>query len=273
MPLYASLFASMLLSPFSVGQTLTLSAEHYPPYTIDVSTDTDTTNLAITNIDGKKMHAGLDIELIRHAYAVMGVDTKFKFSPWKRVMRNVRLGNILGGISCRRTKSREAFADFSNPVSQSGLAFITRSDFKGKIPQYLAGLKSLNVVIVSGYAQQSMLESRRINYSTASSLTQGLNLVQHRDYDVFFSGWEGSAYEAKRLGYLDKLVFTRPATIATNAFHVCFSKMYAESGKWRLVLNEGLEKIRIQGAMTTIKQKYGIQGKYDSMSYLAGNKN
>jgi polar amino acid transport system substrate-binding protein len=118
------------------------------------------------------------------------------------------------------------------------------------------------VVIVSGYSQQSMLESRGIKYTAASSLTQGLNLVQHRDQDVFFSGWEGAAYEAKGLGYLDKLIFTRPTTVTVKDFHVCFSKKYAESDKWRLLLNKGLEKIRIQGQMTSIKQKYGIENSY-----------
>jgi polar amino acid transport system substrate-binding protein len=260
--MYGTLFVLALLSPLTVGQTLTFYAEHYPPYTIDVKTDTNTMNLFTTNIDGKRMHAGLDIELIRHAYAVMGVDAIFKFSPWKRVMRNVELGNVLGGISCRRTKAREVFASFSTPVSQSRLAFITRSDFQGEVPQNLARLKSLNVVIVSGYSQQSMLESRGIKYTAASSLTQGLNLVQHRDQDVFFSGWEGAAYEAKRLGYLDKLIFTRPTTVTVKDFHVCFSKKYAESDKWRLLLNKGLEKIRIQGQMTSIKQKYGIENSY-----------
>jgi len=256
--LYVSSVALILMSQFSVGQTLTLYAEHYPPYAIDVKAN-QPINSNATNIDDNSMLSGMDIELIQQAYFAMGVEAKFEFRPWKRIMRDVEQGHILGGISCRRTEHREGFINFSDPISQSRQTFITRTNFKGEVPQGLEGLKSLKVVIVSGYSQQSILDTGEIKYIPASSLTQGLNLVQHRDQDVFFSGWEGAAYEAKRLGYLDELVFT-PANIGgVKEFHVCFSKKYAESDKWRLILNKGLEKIKEQGLMETIKQKYGIK--------------
>jgi|GEM_PF-827479 len=257
--LYASSLVLMLVSHFTLAQTLTLYAEHYPPYSIDHKTDAEIIKSDTADFDGETKLDGMDIELIRQAYSVMGVDAKFEFSPWKRVMRDVELGNVLGGISCRRTELREAFVTFSNPVSQSRLAFITRANFKGEVPQRLEDLKALKIVIVSGYSQQSMLESNGIKYTPASSLTQGLNLVKHRDQDVFFSGWEGSAFEAKRLGYLDELQFTLPFMEDVKKFHVCFSKKYAESDKWRLILNEGLVKIKEQGFIETIKQKYGVK--------------
>lgn len=251
----------MALSPCSFGGSLTLYAEHYPPYTIDANKEGALTPLTMPSPDTKGKHAGLDIELIRHAYAAMGVDINFKFSPWKRVMRNVEMGSVLGGISCRKTKPRAVFSNFSTPVSQSRLAFITRSNYEGKPLQDIDALSSLNVVIVSGYSQQSMLESRSVKYTSASSVTQALNLVRHRDQDVFFSGWEGAAYEAKRLGYIKELEFTGLMAGAVKTYHVCFSKKFAESDKWRIVLNEGLEKISNDGLMTAIKKKYGIYEK------------
>jgi len=257
--LYTTSFLLMLVSHSTLAQTLTLYAEHYPPYSIDVSANASAMNSGAANIIGEKMSDGMDIELIRQAYSVMGVETKFEFRPWKRIMRDVELGHILGGISCRRTESREAFSDFSDPVSQSRQAFITRSNFKGTLSQSIESLKSLNVVIVSGYSQQSILEASSVTYTAASSLSQGLNLVKRRDHDVFFSGWEGAAYEAKRLGYIDELIFTLPNIGGVKEFHVCFSKKYAGSDKWRLILNEGLVKIEEQGLMAKIKQKYGIK--------------
>jgi len=248
----------MLMSQFSVGQTLTLYAEHYPPYAIDVKANKFTTSHS-TKVDYDTTFVGMDIELIRQAYFAMGVEAEFEFRPWKRVMRDVEQGSILGGISCRRTEPREVFINFSDPVSRSRQAFISRANLNGKVIQSIDGLKSVKVVIVSGYAQQSILESSGIKYTAASSLTQGLNLVQRRDQDVFFTGWEGAAYEAKRLGYLEELVFTDANIGGVKEFHVCFSKKYADSDKWRLLLNEGLIKIKEQGLMYTIKQKYGIK--------------
>jgi polar amino acid transport system substrate-binding protein len=242
----------------TLAQTLTLYAEHYPPYSIDHRADADIMYSSATNSDSETKLDGMDIELIRQAYSAMGLETKFEFSPWKRVMRDVELGNILGGISCRRTESRKAFDNYSDPVSQSRLAFMTRANFQGEVPQRLEGLNALKVVIVSGYSQQSILDFNGVKYTAASSLTQGLNLVKHRDQDVFFAGWEGSAFEAKRLGYLDELKFTPALMEGVKKFHVCFSKKYAESDKWRLILNEGLVKIKEQGLMAMIKQKYGI---------------
>ena len=254
--LYASIL--MLMSQFTVGQTLTLYAEHYPPYAIDVKANKFITSHSIKT-DHDTTFVGMDVELIRQAYFSMGVEAKFEFRPWKRVMRDVEQGYILGGISCRRTEPREVFINFSEPVSRSRQAFISRANINGKVIQSIEGLKSVNVVIVSGYSQQSVLESNGIKYTAASSLIQGLNLVQRRDQDVFFSGWEGAAYEAKRLGYLEELVFTDSNTGDVKEFYVCFSKKYADSDKWRLLLNEGLIKIKEQGLMGTIKQKYGIK--------------
>jgi len=256
---YAASFLLMSVSTPTLSQTLTLYAEHYPPYSIDVRASAEIRNSGSTNIADQTNLEGMDIELIRQAYSVMGIETKFEFSPWKRVMRDVELGNVLGGISCRRTKPREVFIKFSDPVSQSRLAFISRVSLKGRVPTSLEGLKTLKVVIVSGYSQQNMLETRGVKYTAVSSITQGLNLVQHRDQDVFFSGWEGAAYEAKRLGYLDELQFTSASMGGVKEFHVCFSKKYAESDKWRLILNEGLMRIQEQGLIEPIKQKYGIK--------------
>jgi len=248
----------MLISQLTVGQALTLYAEHYPPYAIDAKAN-EPISSSLIKLQHDKALVGMDIELIQQAYFAMGVEAEFKFRPWKRIMRDVEQGHILGGISCRRTELRETFVNFSAPVSQSRQAFIARESFKSKVPQGIEGLKALKVVIVSGYSQQGMLESRGIKYTSASSLTQGLNLVKRRDQDVFFSGWEGAAYEAKRLGYLDGLVFTRPNIGDVKEFHVCFSKAYTNSDKWRLLLNEGLVKIKEQGLMASIKKKYGIR--------------
>jgi polar amino acid transport system substrate-binding protein len=256
---YIVSFLLMLGAQSTQAQTIKFYAEHYPPYAMDVSEESGALKAEAAHIDTEEALEGLDVDLIRKAYAEMGVDTEFEFHPWKRVVRDVKLGNVLGGISCRRTKAREAFVNFSNPVSQSRLAFITGDNFKGRLPQNFEDLKLLNVVIVSGYSQQSMLDSQGVKYSAASSVIQGLNLVQRRDQDVFFSGWEGAAYEAKRLGYLDELIFTQPSIDAVKTYHVCFSKNFSGSDKWRLLLNEGLEKIRIQGLMKTIQHKYGIK--------------
>ena len=252
-----ALCSFVLVPPLLRAQTLTLHAEHYPPYSIDNKKDVSTTT--DPNIsDTYSSFEGLDIELIKKAYSLVGVQVNFEFWPWKRVMRDVELGNILGGISCRKTKSREEFSDFSDPVSESRQALISRKSFKGEVSQNIENLKFSKVVIVSGYSQQSILDSRGIEYTKASSLTQGLNLVKHRDQDVFFSGWEGAAYEAKRLGYLDELVFTQANTGGIKEYRVCFSKKYENSEKWRLMLNEGLKKMREQGLMKPIQQKYGI---------------
>jgi len=248
------LLTCLLVSQYSNAQVLTLFAEHYPPYTIDFKA-----NPSIPKAEDQALASGMDIELIRAAYASMGHEAKFEFRPWKRVMRNVELGHALGGISCRKTPERFKFANFSEPLSQTRMVFVTNTKFERNIPRSIEDLAKLKVVIVSGYSQQSMLESRNIKHSLASSVTQGINLVKHRDQDVFFSSWEGTAYEAQRLGLRDELLFSLPVENNTKTYHVCFSKKFPESDKWLSILNKGLIRIKEQGIMKQIRYKYGIK--------------
>jgi len=248
------LLTCLLLSKFSSAQVLTLFAEHYPPYTIDSKV-----NSSIPKTAGQALASGMDIDLIRAAYASLGYETEFEFRPWKRVMRNVELGRALGGISCQKTPERLKFANFSEPLSQTRMVFVTNTKFEGPIPHSIADLAKLKVVIVSGYSHQSMLESRNIKHSLVSTLTQGINLVKHRDQDVFFSSWEGTAYEAQRLGLRGDLQFSLPAEHNTKTYHVCFSKKFPESDRWLAALNEGLIKIKKQGVMEQIKIKHGMK--------------
>lgn len=247
----------LLMSELAAGQVITLYAEHYPPYTINAKKN-QSSNVTELVSDNTKPLVGLDIELIQQAYSAVGVEVGFEYRPWKRIMRDVEQGHILGGVSCRKTDPRKLFAEFSEPVSHSRQAYILRKTFERQIPQSLNDLKSMNVVIVSGYSQQALLDAKEIKYRIVSSITQGLNLVRHRNQDVFFSGWEGSAYKAQQLGFLDELAFFQPSMVNMKKFRVCFSKKYAASAKWRLLLDEGLEKIQKAGQALKIKQKYGI---------------
>lgn len=237
------------------SQTLILYSEHYPPYSIDNSLSPDASNAS-----AKQQAAGLDVDIIRAAYHAKGIGVKFHFFPWKRVMRDVELGHALGAISCRRTIERDKFIRYSTPVSQSRLAFVSNINFKGERPDSFEDLKSLKVVVVSGYAPQSNLAENNVKHSVVSSSTQGLNLVQHRDQYILITGWEGAAFEAQRLGYSDTLQFNSPS-LASGAknFHICFSKKHPESKKWRNIFNEGLKDIEAQGIVAEIRQKYGLK--------------
>ncbi len=239
---------------FSFAQSITMYAEHFPPYAIDANI-IPTQDVILFN---DKAY-GIDIEIVRAAYKSMGIDVRFEFRPWKRIMRDVKNGSALAALSCRSNQQRAEFARFSNTTSQSKLAFVTRKDEpSNNNVAHLEDLKGTRTVIVSGYSQQAILDSMNIEYNVVSSVVQGLNVVAHRNQDVFFISWEGAAFEAETLGMREQLLFTQVDDTVSNDYHVCFSKLYPNSKHLLNVLNQGLLNLEQNNSIEAIRLKYGV---------------
>ncbi|SHF38461.1 amino acid ABC transporter substrate-binding protein, PAAT family [Marinomonas polaris DSM 16579] len=243
-----TLFCRMLKA-----EEVVLYTVHFPPYTIDSKEVPSPTPLE--NDDGLY---GLDVDLIRAAYKTQGISVQYKIMPWSRVMRDIEAGLILGGISCHPIPERESFAIFSDPVSLSSLALVTRRDFLSEGSHSLQELKNYKTLVVNGWAPMNILDANGVGYSLVNEDRQGLTLLLRRNHDVFMTGKESIAYDANLLGVSDQLSLYDIKDLEYSYYTVCFSQFYKKARMWRDKLNVGLESIKKSGVSKAIYASYGI---------------
>ncbi|REG81008.1 substrate-binding periplasmic protein [Marinomonas pollencensis] len=232
-------------------QHIVLYGVHFPPYMIDASI------MPATESENKGQAVyGMDVDLVRQAYATQGVTVTFQLMPWKRSMRNVAAGVGLGAVSCRPLLSRKKFAFFSQKISQFPSVFVTRNGYfeAGAYPMSIA--KTEQTMAMNGWAQATLLEQAHIAYHTVGSVEQGLNLLLHRDQNVFLTARAGAEFEARRLGIEDQLSFYEVSDLTKHYYTVCFSKQYPNAEKWRDILDKGLDEVRKNGEWQAIVGRY-----------------
>ncbi|GAA0825969.1 hypothetical protein GCM10009112_02640 [Marinomonas arenicola] len=240
------------------AQDITLYGVHFPPYMIDSSI------LPATDDVNKDAGVyGMDIDLVRQAYATQGVTVHFELMPWKRIMRNLQAGVGLGAVSCRPLPSRHDFARFSQIISQSRSVFITRRDYLAPGAYPMATAKKHHTMAMNGWAQATLLENAKIDYHTVGSIAQGFNLLLRRNQDVFLTERAGAYFEARRLGIEDKLSFYEVSDLAEQHYTVCFSKHYPNADKWRVILDKGLDEVKANGEWREILKRYRSEGMLD----------
>ncbi|SBS33736.1 Bacterial extracellular solute-binding proteins, family 3 [Marinomonas aquimarina] len=244
----------LMVNAQAQAESIELYGIHFPPYAIDSH---------IVPPYNTELHAdgiyGVDIEIIREAYASQGIDVSFKMGAWKRIMRDVEQGLILGTASCRAITSRANFSYFSDPVSYSSMVLATAKDFLGPQSQHsLDILQQYNNIVNAGWAQEAVLTHHGISYSVVNGISQGVALVLHRNQDVFMTDKESLLYVLDQMEVRDQFSFYNIKHIDYKTYGVCFSKKYPDAERLLHSLNQGLERLKETGRAQAIYQKYGI---------------
>jgi len=233
------------------AEEIVLYTIHLPPHIIDASL------LAPPFGFGEVEDVyGSDVEVLRAAYATQGVSVRIELRPWKRIMRDVEAGLVLGAVSCRPIPSRERFAIFSDDLSDSSNAFVTRRSFLDGEGPTLDILRKYDVAVVNGWSQMSILDSAGLPYTSVTGLELGINVVLRRDQDVFMTERDSAIFAATQMQVIDKLSFYDAAGLGLDHYTTCFSRSYPEAEKWRDVLNKGLKELDASGKKEEIFKKY-----------------
>lgn len=253
--IYLAVIAPMLAINTQVhGESIELYGIHFPPYSIDSSIVQ-----SFPETESSDGMYGVDIELIREAYQTQGIDVTFKMGAWKRIMRDVEQGMILGAISCRPITSRASFSYFSDPVSFSTMVMATEKDYFGNQSQLsLDILLDHKTIANAGWAQEAILTDHGISYSVVNGISQGVALVRHRNQDVFMTDKESLIYVLDQIDIRDQFSFYDIKNIAYKHYGVCFSKKYPDSERLLRALNQGLQALKDTERTQTLYDKYGI---------------
>lgn len=235
------------------AQEITLYGIHFPPHVIDSNIIPQ-----LPLIDKNNTMYGIDVDLVREAYASQGVVVHFELMAWKRIMRNVEAGIVLGAITCRQVYPRTLFSIFSDHVTVSRHALVTRKYFLDQQEYSLQMLKKFKNVAVEGWSQTSVLKEADIPFSLVDNLKQGFNVILRRGQEVLVVERDNAIYMANKLGIQDQVSFYDLSVNENNYYPVCFSQDYPDAEKWRNILNKGLDVIESNGVKQKIFQRYGI---------------
>ncbi|WP_417505308.1 substrate-binding periplasmic protein [Marinomonas gallaica] len=246
----------LLISSPSVyaAEEIVLYSMHFPPYSIDSrvapSYEADV---------GEDGFYGVDIEVIRAAYASQEIEVTFKSAPWKRMMRDVKAGLILGVVSCRPISARAPFSYFSDAVSYSTMVMATQKGHFGDQNSYpLEKLSFYKNIVMAGWAQEHILTRNNISYTVVNGINQGVSLILHRNQDVFMTDKESLLYVLDQMDVKDQFSLYNIDNIDYTDYSVCFSKRFEQSKRLRRALNQGLQVLRESGKINTLYAKYGI---------------
>ncbi|NRA18825.1 MAG: transporter substrate-binding domain-containing protein [Oceanospirillaceae bacterium] len=227
-----------VLSSADERGTLSIAAEHYPPYEMKEP------------INGLR---GFDYEVSVKALSIAGYETEVEFLPWKRVIQYAEKGIVVGILSCAFNKERENYIIFSDPISAAVDGFYVRKKFSGPKPTSLEDVKEERVGSVFGYASTQELESIGFVPMTARNTEMAISLLLKKRFDYLYIGQQSTDFIIKELGVSDLLDFY---PIHKIDYHLCFSKRYEGIKPIVKAFNAALLVLRKNGTYRAIHDKY-----------------
>lgn len=224
------------------AQTVTLPVVNFPPYIMISESD--------------QSISGMDIRIVQAAFKEVGIDTTFQAEPWQNIMQAMQKGNVLGTVSCSRRPERAPFMYFSDELSTTSRAVISRVELDTHAIEKVSDLAEYRIVSVEGWDMEQQLNALNIPHQLTQSIRQGLNSVYSGAADLFYVSDYPALYQARLLGIHKSLKVTNIVSEPLVPLHVCFSKHYPNSHKLLQEFNKGLQIIKSNGMYQTIRNEY-----------------
>lgn len=230
------------ISTHAEDAKLTFPVVNYPPY-------------IIISDDGESI-SGIDIEITKKAFAMVGIDVDFSYLPWKRIVKSMQLGLIPGTVSCSRRPSRIPYMLFSDELTSTSRIVLSRKELDTSSIHSIRDLANFSVVSVDGWGMEQQLIALGIPHTTAPDIEGGLKAVRYRNIDLLYMAEYPALYQAKKLGIRKDVKVTPIVTEPVLPLYLCLSKQYPESQELLLKFNQGLQQIKANGTYQAIRAKY-----------------
>ncbi|MCO4785622.1 transporter substrate-binding domain-containing protein [Marinomonas atlantica] len=224
------------------AQTVTLPVINFPPYIMISESDNSI--------------SGMDIRVVKAAFKAVGIQTIFEKKPWQSIVQNLQEGNVLGTVTCSRRPERAPFMFFSDELSTTSRAVISRVELDTHGIESVYDLADYQTISVEGWDMEQQLLSLNIPHQLAQNIAQGLNSVVSGEADLFYVSDYPALYQARILGIHKRLKVTNIVSEPLVPLHVCFSKHYPESRERLQEFNKGLQIIKRNGTYQAIRDEY-----------------
>ena len=237
-----ALMISLMVGTNSHAATMTFSVVDYPPYIL---------------VDEKNNRiSGMDVDIVKAAFASQGQEVSFNVLPWKRIIKSMELGLILGTVSCSKRASRDAFMLFSEPLSNVSRSVVSRTSLDTSQVQELSDLSKFSIVTVDGWGMQKKLIENELEHQSAPDLDSAIKAVMYRDVDLLYMAEYPARYSIKKLDIEEDLKVTSLINEPSLPLHLCISRGFPNATDILRTANKGLYTIKENGLLDEIRAKY-----------------
>jgi len=234
------MFLMLICSLLFAVEKIIVVTEEWPPY--------------VYQEDNVKK--GFDYEIMISVFEKMGYTVDFNLYPWKRcisMMQNKQADAILDISSNEERKKFMYFPDEKISDSSSVLFCL-----KGKKYTFnkLEDLKGLTIGTLLGYEYSKEInEANFFKKEEVNNLEQNFTKLEKGRIDLFISNKNVALFEAKKLGFLEKIDYL-PKEISGGDNFIAFS-MKPSNEKMVKIFSDTLKEFKKTKEYKEILKKYG----------------
>lgn len=186
-----------------------------------------------------------------------GISITFKFVPYARMVKEMKLGNVDLAIFSRNPDN-DHFVNYISPIFVQNIILLTRKGNKIKSIKYLyeqGNIRSIGVLRGSSLLSKLIKDRRIIQYPVKHS-TEGLKMLNVKRFDALLIMDKVSQYESNKLILSDAFEFPGFPLKRLNVWlQVSKKSQYAESFPYQAV-REATKQLASEGVFEKIINKY-----------------
>lgn len=221
--------------------------------------------LAFTGKNGEV--TGVLVETIREAVRRTGHSVEFKIYPWKRVLREVAVGNADAAFNAGVTDDRKAWAHYGSTVliDETYVFFALKPMEMSRTLEEAAGLRvGIQLGYYYGRRFDRMLDNPPFrSLEVAQTIPRNLRLLEANRTDVFIGDLLPTLHYLNAMGLKDRIHIVReresglPLVVSRSPTHVAFSKKRVGPDYARK-FDEALASVKADDTFDRILNRYEL---------------
>jgi len=201
---------------------------------------------------------GASIELAQLIFKAHDIEVEARyFGPWKRVMLNAREGHLDLVATLYRTPERQLYLDYTRePYLQDQNVVWTRKESSLEFNEWEDLIdKKGGAILGDSYGQEfDQYIKDELSIQWANTMLSNFKKLMVGRIDYIPYGLYPGDIAVRQLGYHGEIE-SLPVPLVSEGLFFAFSKK-SEQAKYRLQLEEGIEKLRKDGTVERLVEKY-----------------
>jgi polar amino acid transport system substrate-binding protein len=232
-----------------VAETITMVADEWPPF----------------NAAANSREEGYMVDIAREVFEEKGIEVEYMTMPWKRALAETRKGTYTAVIGASKTDAA-GFVFPKEELACNKLAFYVKKGNPWKFKD-IESIKRVRLGVIAAYDYRQWLneyiKANSNNPDKVQILTGDVPLQRNLSkllldrIDVVVDTEAAILWEAKRLGISHDI---EPAGYGSEPSfcYIAFSPNRARSPIYAEILSDGIAKLRENGKLQDILDKYGL---------------
>ena len=230
-------------------QTITLVADEWPPF---------------NTIPGSKAEGYL-VDIAKTIFQANDYTVVYKTVPWKRAIQMTRAGKYDGVLGASKTDA-EGYIFPAEELARNKLSFYVRKRNPWRFRE-ISSVTEVALGTIAGYDYRDWLneyiEANENDFNKVQIITGDEPLK--RNLQKMMNGWIDAVvdneaaikYVAKKMGISEEIECAGYGELYSSIY-IAFSPNNPDSTKYAEMLSEGITRLRKNGELNKILEKYGL---------------